>query len=93
MHRKLKNCALSRVVQDVAKHSPVVMGCVMSELSMEQCIVTLANALTEANKNMVSLVQIAPRKITTEEGVKIWRCPDEFVPEAGAILPIHADMT
>lgn len=48
--------------------------------SHSDCIVALANDRLRLLHRLCELESIAPKKISTPQGVMIWHCPDNLIP-------------
>jgi hypothetical protein len=61
---------------------PTVNAGLRAGLPLEDVIVALVEDKDRLMQRILELASIAPRKITLPNGeVRVWRCPDEFVPE------------
>ena len=71
-------------LSEQAKLNPIVSIGIRNRAEPE----TIINVLVAANEKLaadyVALLNIAPMKFVTQGKVYTWRCPDEFVPVAGA---------
>lgn len=69
--------------QQVMLTDATVSAGVRAGLSLEDIIVILAKEKVDLMELVKRLNAIAPFKINTPDGMLVWRCPDEFVPERG----------
>jgi hypothetical protein len=66
---------------DLLITSPTARAIVMSGGSAQDVAVALYAEIEILSAKVAELSQIAPFRVTLEDGtVKVWRCPDEFVP-------------
>jgi hypothetical protein len=60
---------------------PTLNRMLQSDRALEEIIIELLNEKTKLVAQVMALETIAPRRIKLPDGsVRVWRCPDEFVP-------------
>ncbi len=49
--------------------------------TLEEMIVALANEKEQLFKQLIEAKLIMPKKVRTDDGVFVWHCPNELIPE------------
>lgn len=71
----------SAKLEELAKHSAIVSGCLLSGGNAEDCVDMLCQCMEAITKQNIDLMMRSPFKIKTSDGkTLIWRCPDDLVP-------------
>ncbi len=72
---------ISEQIQEIARHNATVAGVLLRGGTVEDCVVVMDKAYRENVKELMRLYSICPRKVKHGDDYRIWRCPDDDIPE------------
>jgi len=72
---------------DVTRNDSLVLRLVELGASSNDIIVALANEKQRLFQRIIELELIAPKRISTPNGVMVWHCPDHLIPQSDALNP------
>lgn len=70
-----------KTIESVCLSEPIPYRIIKQGGSMADCVVALANDRQRLIGRIMELEAIAPKRIRTPDGVYVWHCPNELIPE------------